>query len=99
MCLSRSKQVKIILTTVTGHGDLLSRDVKNSTLSGQSAQMAVRLSALRTSRDLLPRNIHFLRLLLLQIEYTPVPCTEWRIMQIEHLFTTKGPEPATFRLV
>jgi hypothetical protein len=37
-------------------------DVKNSTLSRQTAQMAVRLSALRTSSDLLPRNIHFLLL-------------------------------------
>jgi hypothetical protein len=37
-------------------------DVTNSTLSRQSTQMAVRLSALRTSRDLLPRNIHFLLL-------------------------------------
>jgi hypothetical protein len=37
-------------------------DIKNSTLSRQSAPMAVRLSALRTSRDLLPRNINFLLL-------------------------------------
>jgi hypothetical protein len=42
-------------------------DVKNSTLSRQSAQMAVRLSALRTSRDLLLRNINFLLLELISV--------------------------------
>jgi hypothetical protein len=36
------------------------KDVKNSLLSRQSAQMTVRLSAVRTSRDLLTRNINFL---------------------------------------
>jgi hypothetical protein len=41
--------------------------VKNSTLCRQSAQMAVRLSVLRTSSDLLPRNINFLLLVLISV--------------------------------
>jgi hypothetical protein len=42
-------------------------DIKNSTFSRQSAQMAVKLSALQTSRDLLPRNINFLLLELISV--------------------------------
>jgi hypothetical protein len=42
-------------------------DVKNATLSRQSAQLAVRLSALRISRDPLPRNINFLLLELISV--------------------------------
>jgi hypothetical protein len=42
-------------------------DVKDPTLSRQSAQMAVRLSALRASRDLLPRNINLLLLELISV--------------------------------
>jgi hypothetical protein len=40
-------------------------DIKNPTLSRQSAQKAVRLSALRTGHDLLPRTINFFLLVLI----------------------------------
>jgi hypothetical protein len=42
-------------------------DLKTITLSRQSAQMAGRMSALRTSRDLLPRNINLLFLELIYV--------------------------------
>jgi hypothetical protein len=43
-------------------------DVKDPTLSRQSAQMAARLSAaLHTGRDILPRNINFLVLILISV--------------------------------
>jgi hypothetical protein len=65
--------------------------------------MAIRLSALRISHDLLPRNINFLllELILLQVEYTQGTCAEmnkdiqkvWRYPALQwHNVITQHPE-------
>jgi hypothetical protein len=64
--------------------------------------MAVRLSALRTGRAVLPRNIFFCfwYLFLLEAEWTPGPSATGRIRWIEeNSYTSSGLEPATSRLV
>jgi hypothetical protein len=54
--------------------------------------MVVMLSALRTGRTLLPRNIIFL----LQNDWTPGPSAAWRIRKVEK-FPSSCLEHKTFR--